>query len=595
MKTRKISHPGTAALPSGAASTDRLRECVAGLLRDAADFISPAKVEETARSWLARTEPGMAASDRDMLRVADALGMATDLALFTPSVSGQTAFDRLARQRPGMGGDEAAALKVLRQAQFRLLRIEADLGNASAVRLRDLASGDALRVLDDDIGPGLAGLAVVGRLAPLDDGRHVFVSGVTPLDDAGLAVATGFVRPNGRGPLLQRCAEAVYRHVVRHGTLEIPGLNRPPEGWDGDGPEEVSDLDQVALRWAEPGARRDPEDVRLVRTQSDLGAVLDMLASVANTRLHGVHALSDAYAEIVRVQLEALHRRHAAGSGTLGLDGVAAAIEAEVAGGSLPPSARGIFEEARGRLGAASPASGSRGADLDRLIGRIQALRAKTVEQGCTEQEALAAAAKVAELLDRYGLSLSELDLQRQACEGVAVETGRKRAGPLDDCVPAIAGFFDCRVWGEKAAGGTLRYVFFGLPADVMAARFLYDLVEQAFETETALFRAGATYAATPAGLRRTATNSFGIGLGRGIAAKLQTLRQAREAALRGASGRDLVVAKAGVVETELEKLGLHLRARSRSGGRRVLQDVYEQGREAGLGFEYTPGIGHER
>ena len=593
MKTRKISHPGTAALPSGAASTDRLRECVAGLLRDAADFISPAKVEETARSWLARTEPGMAASDRDMLRVADALGMATDLALFTPSISGQTAFDRLARQRPGMGGDEAAALKVLRQAQFRLLRIEADLGNAGAVRLRDLASGDALRVLDEDIGPGLAGLAVVGRLAPLDDGRHVFVSGVTPLDDAGLAVATGFVRPNGRGPLLQRCAEAVYRHVVRHGTLEIPGLNRPPEGWDGDGPEEVSDLDQVALRWAEPGARRDPEDVRLVRTQSDLGAVLDMLASVANTRLHGVHALSDAYAEIVRVQLEALHRRHAAGSGTLGLDGVAAAIEAEVAGGSLPPSARGIFEEARGRLGAASPASGSRGAGLDRLIGRIQALRAKTVEQGCTEQEALAAAAKVAELLDRYGLSLSELDLQRQACEGVAVETGRKRAGPLDDCVPAIAGFFDCRVWGEKAAGGTLRYVFFGLPAGVMAARYLYDLVGQVFETETALFRAGATYAATLAGLRRTATNSFGIGLGRGIAAKLQTLCQAREAVLRGASGRDLVVAKAGVIETELEKLGLHLRARSRSGGRRVLQDVYEQGREAGLGFEYTPGIGH--
>ncbi len=72
-------------------------------------------------------------------------------------------------------------------------------------------------------------------------------------------------------------------------------------------------------------------------------------------------------------------------------------------------------------------------------------------------------------------------------------------------------------------------------------------------------------------------------------------MRQAREAALRGASGRDLVVAKAGVVEAELAKLGLHLHARSRSGGRRVLQDIYEQGHEAGLGFEYTPGIGHER
>ena len=97
-----------------------------------------------------------------------------------------------------------------------------------------------------------------------------------------------------------------------------------------------------------------------------------------------------------------------------------------------------------------------------------------------------------------------------------------------------------------------------------------------------------------PLGMRRTATNSFGIGLGRGIAAKLHTLRQVRETALRGASGRDLVVAKAGVVEAELAKLGLLLRARSRPGKRRVLQDVYEQGHEAGLGFEYTPGITHK-
>ena len=488
-----------------------------------------------------------------------------------------------------------AALQALRKAEFRLLRIEAGEDTRTAC-LRDLITGAMLPVLDDAISPELAGVALVGRLAPLGDGQHVFVSGVTPLDEAGLAVANSFVRPGGRGLVnLQRCAEAVYRHVLRHGTTSIPGLNWPPADWDSDGPDEASELDQVALRWAAPTGARDPEDVQLVRTQSDLDAMLDMLASAANTRTHGEHALSDAYAEIVRVQLETLHRHHTAGSGTLGVDAVAAAVEAEVAGGTLPPSMREVFGDARRRLGAASPASGGRDADLDRLIGRIQALRAKTVEQGCTEQEALAAAEKVAELLDRYGLSLSELDLQRQACEGAAVETGRKRVGPVDDCVPAIAAFFDCRTWGEKGAGGTLRHVFFGLPADVVAARYLYDLVEQAFETETALFRSGPTYASTPAGLRRTATNSFGIGLGRGIAAKLHTLRQAREATLRGASGRDLVIAKAGVVEVELAKLGLQLRARARPGKRRVLLDVYEQGHEAGLGFEYTPGIGNNQ
>jgi hypothetical protein len=69
-------------------------------------------------------------------------------------------------------------------------------------------------------------------------------------------------------------------------------------------------------------------------------------------------------------------------------------------------------------------------AELARVLQRIQALRAKTVEQGCTEQEALASAKKVAELLDRYGLSLGEVEMRDQACEGVGVDTGRQRRAP---------------------------------------------------------------------------------------------------------------------------------------------------------------------
>jgi len=43
-------------------------------------------------------------------------------------------------------------------------------------------------------------------------------------------------------------------------------------------------------------------------------------------------------------------------------------------------------------------------AALDRLKTRIQGLHSKTTDNGCTEAEALLAAAKVAELLDRYDL-----------------------------------------------------------------------------------------------------------------------------------------------------------------------------------------------
>ena len=63
-------------------------------------------------------------------------------------------------------------------------------------------------------------------------------------------------------------------------------------------------------------------------------------------------------------------------------------------------------------------------AELDKLRARIQALRAKTIDNGCTEDEALSAAAKVAELLDRHDLSLSDIELREERCERAEFATG---------------------------------------------------------------------------------------------------------------------------------------------------------------------------
>jgi hypothetical protein len=217
------------------------------------------------------------------------------------------------------------------------------------------------------------------------------------------------------------------------------------------------------------------------------------------------------------------------------------------------------------------------------LVQRIRALRAKTVAQGCTEQEALAAATKAAELLDRYGLSLGELEFRAQPCEGIGIQTDRRRFAP-------IAAFFDCRVWVEQMSGRALRYVFFGLRGDVAAAQYLYDLVERAFRTETDRFRAGALYAEM-ATERRCATHSFQVGLARGICDKLAQMQTAREASRRSVSGRDLVPVKAAMVDDALARLGLDLHRRQIGHGRRVLADAYSAGEAAGRRFEFFPAI----
>jgi hypothetical protein len=229
------------------------------------------------------------------------------------------------------------------------------------------------------------------------------------------------------------------------------------------------------------------------------------------------------------------------------------------------------------------------------VLARIQALRAKTVDRGCTEEEAIAAAEKVAELLDRHGLSLSEVELKDQACEGFGVGTGRRRFGPVDSCIPTVGMFCDCRVWSEKAANGEIRHVFFGLPADVAGARYLYELIERAFATETELFKRSELYAEHRSGDRRSATQSFQTGLAHGIARKLHELRQRRGETMRTETGRDLVPVKEAVVEEELAKLGLRFQTRGSGRGRHVLRDAYEAGHEAGDRFEYRPGITGQR
>src|SRR3954462_3830904 len=115
---------------------------------------------------------------------------------------------------------------------------------------------------------------------------------------------------------------------------------------------------------------------------------------------------------------------------------------------------------------------------LDRLKTRIQGLRSKTTDNGCTEAEVLLAATKVAELLDRYDLSLTDAEICNSPCEQREYQTDRKKRIPLDDCVGAVANFCDCRVWREKSHSGNTRYVFFGLRSDIEAAHYLTELID---------------------------------------------------------------------------------------------------------------------
>lgn len=516
------------------------------------------------------------------------MALALELESFTPSPSGSTGVERIARRRQ-LDPEDAAAHRALAAARFTVFRIARPLGGGR-FSVEDLAGGRDLALFADDLPAEAVAFPLAARIAALDEHTSTTVGMVLPLDDAGLAVALDFVRP-GRGIAHgHRCAAAVYKHVVRHGGPEIQGLNAFTDVID-DALEEEGEPSPFGLlveAFVASGQWRDPSKAVLdeVRNLASTDAILVCLFHAVSTPKTASAEPGTVYRRFAAVMIEALHLRAQAGSGVerAPLDRVAEAIARETGTNGYPRAAADLFGDLRAALSAAKPRQA--GDELARVVERIRALRAKTVDQGCTEQEALAAADKVAELLDCYGLSLGETDLRRQACLGVGIDSTRKRMGPLDDCVPAIAHFCDCRAWNERTAAGTIRSMFFGLPADVEAAQYLFERVATALETETADFRKGELYAGLAGGGRQKATTSFQRGLARGIGAKLDARKAERDTRTFALTGRDLVPVKADVVAEELAKLGMSFTTQGSGRGRTVLVDAYEAGQVASGRFE---------
>ncbi len=567
---------------------------------DALASVSPAKVEETARQWLSKKNLDPNAPSSALL-VMEAFALAGYLALFTPSLLGAAPIERFIRQRRANADHGGrAALDALAQASFYLIQLKSRVA-PQILSVKNMASGENLSIFDEDIPNAALGAYVATWLAPLPDGGFVALGPLTPLDAGALAEGLGFVRPGAGMSNPRRCAAAVYRHVMRHDGLRIEGLNLFPEDLleefaSIEEEDEYDDLDRLAFAFAATKKDDEPEAALMREARKLAGAthMFEVLTRNAISREHGRADLAEAFSRIGFIMMETLDRRAAAGSGDedRSFEAMAAEVDRAIAENRLPRDTRALFDELRRRVMASRRAAADKGpgdAELARVLQRIQALRAKTVEQGCTEQEALASAKKVAELLDRYGLSLGEVEMRDQACEGVGVDTGRQRRAPIDECIPTIAQFCDCKMWMETAASGAIRYVFFGLPADVEAAHYLYDLIVMTFATETARFKKEDMTIASSA--RRVSTRSFQIGLAHGIGDKLRSMKAERDAANRLSTGRDLVPMKASVIEDELEKLGLSFHAKAQSRKRSVAPDAFHAGRAAGRKFEPRLGV----
>ena len=238
----------------------------------------------------------------------------------------------------------------------------------------------------------------------------------------------------------------------------------------------------------------------------------------------------------------------------------------------------------------------SQKSELDRVKARIKALAEKTVSNGCTEAEAMAAAAMVGRLLQRYALSMDEIEVREARCVQVTVPLGGLRRRPIDGCVPAIGRFCDCKVWLQRGASDgrdgngdghadpesrKACYVFFGFETDIALARYLFVVIDRAMGVELAMFRqANPRFRGI---LLRRASASFQHGMAARIAERLEAMHQAREAAVgtQRATGTALIIAKHRIVEDAFRETEVRLVSLGRLGPRRI-NPAFRQGWVAG-------------
>ncbi|MGE4529571.1 MAG: DUF2786 domain-containing protein [Rhodospirillaceae bacterium] len=185
-----------------------------------------------------------------------------------------------------------------------------------------------------------------------------------------------------------------------------------------------------------------------------------------------------------------------------------------------------------------------------RLRETLAALRARTTERGCTEAEALAAAAKAAELLSKHGLDEAALEF-----EEYRVEIGRRTV--VDELWGQAAIFCHCKLWYSRW-GGRWTVVYFGRWNDVAVAEYLHALLERHVKAATREWQKGPEYRRRrTTKTKREATKAFQQGLVAALKTKLWEQQWRRTPKVEGTNHQALVLSPLAAVEEALKRKGV--------------------------------------
>lgn len=211
----------------------------------------------------------------------------------------------------------------------------------------------------------------------------------------------------------------------------------------------------------------------------------------------------------------------------------------------------------------------------DALIAKIRALLSKTVDNGCTEAEALTALERARAMIDAHEISDDELKLAQDETAEV-LDTGRSDVrGVYRGLANAVARFCGCKAWTIGPRRGAKCIVFCGLPSDAQFADWLLEALATFVRSELAahLLERRPTQRD-----RIRVMNGFVIGCTRRISARLNDLAAQSEELATG-NGRSLVLAKDAAIRGVMDQIEI---GAGRASVRRAEGEAFKAGHAAG-------------
>lgn len=217
------------------------------------------------------------------------------------------------------------------------------------------------------------------------------------------------------------------------------------------------------------------------------------------------------------------------------------------------------------------------------IAARIRALLSKTVANGCTEDEAIAAAEKVAELLALYDLSMDEVELRASPFSRSEQDHDPDDVGDRFWVVAnAISELTGTKSWVSRAGVRPVRHSFFGLAHEVEIATYLLDICSRAVQTECS--RAAGEWAVFRRAIRRSRRIAFLDGMCDRLAFRIRALRPPTP------KGTGLVVLRKELIVEEMKRQGLRFDA-ANSRCSRDFDPSYQKGVAAADRVALDPGV----